>query len=104
MFTDSPNSDDRLVETDVLFEIREEGKHISHVLHNVRPYTSLYRRCPPSITCHSGAGPRVADGKDCGVQKLDGLETAISSANVPYRYVAETCGTYFPANLQPVEP
>jgi hypothetical protein len=84
MFTDSLNSDDRLVETDVLFEIREEGKHISHVLHNVHPYTSSYRRCPPSITCHSGAGPRVADGKDCGVQKLDGLETAISSANIPY--------------------
>ena len=96
MFTDSHNVDDRLVETDAVFAIREAGIQPFHVFHDTSYYSSteLHTNVPLLFTCHLDAGLSVTDGRDCGVQELDGLETAISSANVPNHCVAARCGTY----------
>ena len=48
MFTDSHNVDDRLVETDAVFAIREAGIQPFHVFHGIRPTThhqSCIRTC-----------------------------------------------------------
>jgi hypothetical protein len=97
MFTDSHNGDDRLVETDAVHEIREAGTQPFYGFFTLFVLFPIVKMAYQAALHHMSFGrwSESIEREDCGVQELDGLETAISSANVPYHCVAGRCGTPF---------